>query len=121
MGIKDHLVAGLQAYTYAADERHRLLHQPPGMQANIGLHGENLTITCLSLNRVGLTAKLLQSVAQHIPDFAGEFLIVDNGSGDDTLARLHVLAETLPFRTRIVALDKNYGVSGGRNRTMKEV
>lgn len=121
MGIKDLLVAGLQAYTYAADERHRLLHQPPGTRANIGLHGENLTITCLSLNRFGLTTKLLQSVAQHIPDFAGEFLIVDNGSGEDTLAHLHTLAATLPFRTRVVALGKNYGVSGGRNRTMKEV
>ena len=121
MTIDNLLVPGLRAYSYVSDERHRILHRAPGGHANIGFNGVNLTITCLSLNRAGLTEKLLRSVAQHIPDFAGEFLVIDNGSQPETLDELHRICEQMPFRTRIVALDKNYGVAGGRNRTMPEV
>lgn len=121
MAINNLLVPGLQAYTYVSDERHRILHRAPGDHANIGRNGVNLTITCLSLNRAALTEKLLRSVAQHVPDFAGEFLVIDNGSQPGTLEELNRICEQMPFRTRIVALDKNYGVAGGRNRTMPEV
>ncbi|CUI35765.1 glycosyltransferase [Achromobacter kerstersii] len=121
MAIDTLLVPGLRAYTYVSDERHRILHQAPGGNANIGRDGVNLTITCLSLNRAALTEKLLRSVALHVPDFAGEFLVIDNGSQRETLDELARVCEQMPFRTRIVALDKNYGVAGGRNRTMPEV
>lgn len=121
MAIDDLLVPGLRAYTYVSDERHRILHRIPGGNANIGRHGVNLTITCLSLNRAGLTEKLLRSVAQHVPDFAGEFLVIDNGSQQETRDELSRICSEMPFSTRIVALDKNYGVAGGRNRTMPEV
>lgn len=121
MAIDNLLVPGLRAYTYVSDHRHRILHQQPGNLANIGPDGVNLTISCLSLNRAGLTEKLLRSTAQHIPKFAGEFLIIDNGSGQESVDQLYAVCEEMPFRTRIVRLDKNYGVAGGRNRTMPEV
>ncbi|MBO9330449.1 glycosyltransferase [Achromobacter xylosoxidans] len=121
MAIDNLLVPGLRAYSYVSDDRHRVLHQQPGSLANIGPNGVNLTISCLSLNRAALTEKLLRSVAQHIPKFAGEFLIIDNGSDQETVDQLLTIREQMPFSTRIVRLDKNYGVAGGRNRTMSEV
>lgn len=121
MPIDNLLVPGLRAYTYVSDERHRILHREPGNAANIGPNGINLTISCLSMNRAMLTEKLLRSVAQHAPEFAGEFLIIDNGSQRETLDTLQDICAQMPFRTRIVQLGRNYGVAGGRNRTMPEV
>lgn len=121
MAIDNLLVPGLRAYSYIADDRHRILHREPGRFANIGQNGVNLTITCLSLNRATLTEKLLRSVAQYAPAFAGEFLIIDNGSQQETLSTLQAICTEMPFRTRIVSLERNYGVAGGRNRTMSEV
>ena len=88
---------------------------------NIGLHGENLTIAVLSMNRADVTLRLLDSILEHIPDFAGEFLIGDNGSDEDQRAILRQRLSEMPFACRLLPFDRNYGVAGGRNRTFSEV
>lgn len=88
---------------------------------NIGTDGANLTIAVLSMNRSNLTIRLMESINKHIPHFAGEFLIGDNGSSLNEIAALKEKMERMPYRSRIVEFGKNYGVSGGRNRLFKFV
>jgi glycosyltransferase involved in cell wall biosynthesis len=118
-----HIVPGLQSTAYICERRHALLaadaHHGPA--ANIGRRGENLTITFLSLNRSGLSLSLLDSIARHMPDFRGEVLIVDNGSEPTEVQRLTEAAARQPFACRLVELGQNYGVAGGRNRSMPHV
>lgn len=84
--------------------------------------GSNLTIVVLSFNRVSCTNRLLDSIRRHIPGFKGEVLIMDNGSAPDQLELLEAkLAELKRLKTRLVKLDKNYGVAGARNKAMEYV
>lgn len=85
---------------------------------NIGYKGENLTITFLSLNRADLSIRLLNSIAKHLTDFRGEVLVIDNGSDTHELTKLEDHCSNSPFKCRIERLGANYGVAGGRNRTM---
>ncbi|MBM6593436.1 glycosyltransferase [Microvirga pudoricolor] len=89
--------------------------------ANIGNSGSNLTISFLSLNRVNLSERLCDSIAKHIPDFAGEVLAVDNGSTPEALEQLRQILARQPYRTRLIELEKNHGVGGGRNATIPHV
>jgi len=120
VGRQEKLVDGLSQLGYVFDARHAWLandlHQHNG--PNIGVSGHNLTISFLSMNRSQLSEKLLRSIANHIPSFAGEVLIVDNGSSVEELAHLRAICAEMPYRSRIVELGKNYGVAGGRNRTI---
>lgn len=86
--------------------------------SNIGFDGENLTITFLSLNRSDLSIRLMDSIAQHLIGFKGEVLIIDNGSEETELAKLEKYCDEFPLKCRIEKLGANYGVAGGRNRTM---
>jgi hypothetical protein len=72
--MSDHgYIVGLQKGVYLSDARHALLAsdawRPEG--PNIGLHGHNLTITFLSLNRASLSERLMLSITKNLPDFAG--------------------------------------------------
>ncbi len=87
----------------------------------MGVNGEHLTITFLSLNRSKLSIRLCRSIAEHIPQFQGEVLVIDNGSTSDELEALRRSLEGMSFRWRIEELGRNYGVAGGRNRTMSHV
>ncbi len=122
MGYKANLAPGVTAYSYVSDPRHRILASDSTTPAgpNIGDNGENLTITCLSLNRSELTLRLLNSIAEQVPYFAGELLIVDNGSTPEELRLLYEGCEQLKLTWRVVELGKNYGVAGGRNRAFSE-
>lgn len=122
MGYKASLAPGVTAYSYVSDPRHRILASDAAnvVGPNIGENGENLTITCLSLNRSELTLRLLNSIAAQLPYFAGEILIVDNGSTPQELQSLYDGCAQLKLHWRIVALDRNYGVAGGRNRAFSE-
>ncbi len=117
------LVEGLQKYDYIGNDNHLLLALDAGKNEgpNIGENGENLTISFLSLNRASLSIKLLESIQTHIPYFLGEVLIIDNGSDENEISLIETCCENLSFCTRIIKLDKNYGVAGGRNRTMPHV
>lgn len=122
MGYKANLAPGVTAYSYVSDPRHRILASDAAsvVGPNIGGNGENLTITCLSLNRSELTLRLINSIAAQIPYFAGEILIVDNGSTPEELQALYNGCAQLKLQWRIVELGKNYGVAGGRNRAFSE-
>ena len=116
--LKD-VVEGIQLLSthnfYLAEDARR----PEG--PNIGLDGEHLTISFLSLNRAHLAERLCKSIASEMPQFKGEVLAVDNGSNADELNSLRGMLATMPFRWRVVALDRNFGVAGGRNRTIPHV
>lgn len=122
-GSSEKMIPGLRSAPYIYDRKHQLLASDSWRAEgpNIGKNGSNLTISFLSLNRAVLSVQLLTSIEQHIPHFAGEVLIVDNGSLPQELEQLRAACERLPFTCRLVELDKNYGVAGGRNRTMPHV
>lgn len=122
MGYKASLAHGVTGYSYVSDPRHRILASDAAnvVGPNIGENGENLTITCLSLNRSELTLRLINSIAAQVPYFAGEILIVDNGSTPEELQALYDGCAGLKLNWRLVPLGKNYGVAGGRNRAFSE-
>ncbi len=117
------LIPGLSQGAYVFDKAHSLLASDGWKEGggNIGRDGSNLTISFLSMNRSTLSEKLLRSIHEHIPSFAGEVLVIDNGSSAAELAHLRSICESLPYKTRIIELGQNYGVAGGRNRTIPYV
>lgn len=109
---------------YITADMHRFIGVGSGTNHlfdNIGENGVNLTIAVLSMNRSSLTIKLMRSVADCIPGFAGEFLIGDNGSTQEEKEKLRAAMAQMPFRCRMVEFDRNYGVAGGRNKLFAEV
>jgi glycosyltransferase involved in cell wall biosynthesis len=116
-------VEGLKQETYLCDPNHALLASDAWCNdgPNIGESGANLTISFLSLNRYTLSERLLRSIGEHLPGFSGEVLIIDNGSQPEEIARLRAVCAEMQFRWRLIELGKNYGVAGGRNRTMPHV
>ncbi|MFN0138399.1 MAG: glycosyltransferase [Phycisphaerae bacterium] len=112
------MVSGLQSTPYVLERTHTLLADRAwsGDGPNIGKRGCNLTILLLSLNRSSLTVNLLRSIHEHMPKFAGKLLIVDNGSAEEERAILREACAKLPFEARVLEMDRNYGVAGGRNR-----
>ncbi|SAK53523.1 glycosyltransferase [Caballeronia ptereochthonis] len=119
----ENLESGLEARPYVTHRYHEFLNADSGRREgpNIGLNGEHLTITFLSLNRSRLSIKLCRSIADQIPNFKGEVLVIDNGSSEEEREALRRYLEGMPFRWRIEVLGQNYGVAGGRNRTMPHV
>ncbi len=117
------LVGGLSQGAYVFDKAHRFLASDAWKVegGNIGRNGANLTISFLSMNRATLSEKLLRSIQEHIPSFAGEVLVIDNGSSVSELEYLRGVCRSVAYKTRIVELGNNYGVAGGRNRTMPHV
>jgi len=120
--LERNLIGGLRTTGYVYDPYHVVLgsdaHEARG--PNIGKDGVNLTILFLSLNRSALSVKLLNSIAEQIPNLAGEVLVADNGSDPEELRRIREACATLPFRSRILELGANYGVAGGRNRGIRQ-
>lgn len=92
-----------------------------GLGNHIGKNGENLTITVLSCNRSSSTIKLINSIIEHMPNFKGDCLIIDNGSIEEELANVYLAIETLGPHFRVVELKDNYGVAGGRNRSIEHI
>lgn len=113
----------VEEYKYISSKYHAMIGvgSGPYLMDNIGQHGENLTIAVLSMNRSSLTIRLMESIAKEIPDFAGEFLIGDNGSEEKEKVILRQTMQNMPYRCRMVEFDQNYGVAGGRNRLFGEV
>ncbi len=111
-------VSDLEQRAYFTHELHELLADDAWKSAgpNIGRNGENLTIAFLSLERASLSVRLLKSIAEHMPSFAGEVLAIDNGSSAECLEALSSAMEALPCRQRLVPMGQNHGVAGGRNR-----
>lgn len=109
---------------FYGDPRHEWFDAdiPRTGQANLGADGRNLTLVFLSMNRSGLSIRLLRSLLDHVPHFAGEVLIADNGSQESELLLLEAFCrEHLRCRWRILRFGGNLGVAGGRNRAFREV
>ena len=113
---------GLRSAPYVFDDRDFVLSDASATihGPNIGTDGRDLTISFLTLNRVSLSIRLLDSIAREIRGFAGEVLIGDNGSDANDLAELKAYLASFPYRWRLLEFGKNYGVAGGRNRIMAE-
>lgn len=123
MAKKLNVVGGVVETAYYRNDMHRLLAEDAWKAEgpNIGKAGENLTIAFLSLQRTTLSLRLVQSLIEHLPSFKGELLIVDNGSDEHSRKELGQAIKATPFRSRLVSLGRNYGVSGGRNRGTRHV
>jgi len=112
----------MRSVSFFVDERHVWLDQDGGQMPNIGADGRNLTIVLLSLNRSSLTIRLLQSIVEQIPHYAGKVLIADNGSQPEEVAAIEAYAkEHYRFPLKILRFDQNFGVAGGRNKAFAEV
>jgi MoaA/NifB/PqqE/SkfB family radical SAM enzyme/GT2 family glycosyltransferase len=113
----------LKTANYYFDDRHFVLSdpKPTAFGPNIGGDGRNLTIALLSLNRAKLSVRLIDSIAEHLVNFAGEVLIGDNGSEPLEIEQLRAGLQRLPHRWRLLEFGKNLGVADGRNRLMAEV
>lgn len=82
-------------------------------------NGLNLTITFLSLNRVNLSIRLINSINTYLPNFQGKVLIIDNGSDIEQLDILKkYINNNVNLDIEIKELGKNFGVAGGRNKTV---
>lgn len=104
---------------FFVDDRHAWFDtsHPMWSQFTIGSDGSNLTLVFLSMNRSGLSERLVRSLIEHIPGFGGRILVVDNGSEPEQIARLErFFAESCPFPYDILKLGRNCGVAEGRNR-----
>ncbi|HEY0661846.1 MAG TPA: glycosyltransferase [Lysobacter sp.] len=121
--MKPQLFHGVVAGTYTTSPDHVYLDEGIGLPEgpNVGRNGEHLTISFLSMNRSALSVRLCRSIAEHIPNFQGEVLVMDNGSSEDELSALEEALREMPYRWRVVRLGSNFGVAGGRNRTMEHV
>jgi len=117
------LQPGVLSTAYVYDRAHYLLasdaHRLHG--ANIGHYGHNLTISFLSLNRASLSTRLIQSIRDQLLGFAGEVLVVDQGSTKAELDKVKAACDELRCAHQVVELGENFGVAGGRNRTMRHV
>ncbi|GJD86285.1 GTP 3',8-cyclase [Methylobacterium haplocladii] len=109
----------MRQVSFFVDDRHSWLDEthPTWSQTNIGSDGSNLTLVFLSMNRASLSERLVRSLIEQVPGFAGRILVVDNGSDPAELAALTRFFTTeCPFPYEILELGQNHGVAGGRNR-----
>ena len=74
---------------------------------NIGKNGINLTIAVLSMNRASLTIRLMESIRKYMPEFAGEFLIGDNGSKESEICKLREVMKQMPYQCRLIEFGRN--------------
>ena len=110
---------------YAFSMSHQLLDtnysRQPGI--SIGNRGCNLTISFLSMNRVALSVKLLQSIEDCIPDFAGQILIIDNGSTIENLNKLKNTASGCldSVRNQTIEINSAFVVDDGSTDRTREI
>ena len=75
-----------------------------------------MTVAVSTHGRAALLPRLLDGLArQTMPPEQFEVVIVDDGSPDDTAARLDALAPDLPFALRVIRHGRNQGAAAGRN------
>jgi radical SAM protein with 4Fe4S-binding SPASM domain len=116
------ITPGLKRVNYLFDDRHSVLSDADGdvFGPNVSADGRNVTIAFLSLNRAKLSIRLIDSVATHLVNFAGEVLIGDNGSDPAEIEELRSHLQRFPYRWRLLEFGANRGVAAGRNRLFEE-
>lgn len=110
------IIGGIEPIVYGTNPYHRLLSDE-----NIGKNGENLTIVVLSCERADATIKMMNSIKEKIPNFKGKYLIADNGSSKETIAKLKSEFDKMPYECKIIEFGENLGVAKGRNRAVEYV
>lgn len=108
----------IKKINYFASPYISLLEKQQQYGNNIGYNACNLTISFLSMNRVHLSLKLLDSLATYVPNYAGRILIMDNGSEHKQLQELKKSITNYKMNIEIIELGANYGVAGGRNKAI---
>lgn len=91
-----------------------------GAKTDAGEKGENMAISILAHNRAELTLRLLNSIQEFMPQYAGEVLIGDNGSDKEELYIIEKRLERMKFAWRIVKFDKHYPIPIGKNMLNRE-
>ncbi|HDZ8913125.1 TPA: glycosyltransferase family 2 protein [Aeromonas hydrophila] len=86
-----------------------------------GINGDNLAIVILSYGRVDMTVRLLTSIKDKIPDFAGEIILFDNGSKKDEIITLQSYLDDFTINHKMILNNVNYGVAKGRNYALQHV
>lgn len=86
-----------------------------------GINGDNLAIVILSYGRVDMTVRLLASIKDRIPDFAGEIILFDNGSKKDEIIKLQSYLDDFTINHKMILNNENYGVAKGRNYALQHV
>ncbi len=114
--MRENLVYGIDDLLYGSSIFHKLIPNK-----SIGECGSNLTIMVLIYNRSKNTIQLLKSIKEHVPNFLGEVLLIDNNSNKDDLEKVQKVINKMPYKNRIISLGQNYGVAGGRNRGIEYV
>lgn len=75
-----------------------------------------MTVAVSTHGRASLLPRLLDGLArQTLPADRFEVVIVDDGSPDDTSARLDAIAAEVPFPLRVLRHGRNRGAAAGRN------
>jgi glycosyltransferase involved in cell wall biosynthesis len=83
-------------------------------------NGKSGIVSILTLDRLGLTQKAVDSVLEHsVGDVRMVFL--DNGSTDGTREYLEQLRQECPSRVTILKSDTNLGVARGRNEVFSHI
>ena len=75
------------------------------------------SIVILNYNTAGYLSRFLPPLLDSIKGLDAEVVVADNASTDSSL---EVMSSEFPS-IRVIALDKNYGFTGGYNRALKEI
>ena len=107
----------LNLHFYMSGDEHKCLQDSAIIEPMTAFKedGSNLTITFLSLNRVHLSIKLINSLKSCLPSFRGKVLVVDNGSELEQIELLKQHIEKIDLDIDIKELGDNFGVARGRN------
>ena len=115
--MNNNLSDSIKSIFYGYSKYDFMLYDNP----NIGINGENLTIVILMYNRSDATIKLLRSIRKNIPEYKGKILVADNCSTKKESSKLKHFLSQFDYNVKHIIFSKNYGVAGGRNRSIKYV
>lgn len=111
---------GVQSLSYILDKRHRLLAQDAASLAgpNIGTNGDRLTLSFLTMGNLPASLRLLQSISKHMPGFAGEVLVLDNGCTQQARQGIQGALASSAFRSRLIELEHGTATASGCNQML---
>lgn len=78
----------------------------------------NLSIVIVNYRTYELTRDTINSVLKYSYPFSLEIIVVDNASGDDSLARLK---DCFKDKVRFIASGENRGFAAGNNQALKDI
>lgn len=78
----------------------------------------NLSIVIVNYRTYELTRDTINSVLKYSYPFSLEIIVVDNASGDDSLARLK---DCFKDKVRVIASGENRGFAAGNNQALKDI